>query len=295
MLRRTLILASILLLTYVMPLLASATTEPAIAAATAPADLQALLAAAAKDPAQIPALVTQGSAEIARLATTDAKKAAELGDALEPFCKRLFFSAETIPGSDVLGVTTHTVEKGELPSVIAKHFHISAGMLAYLNEGFDEKKMRVGQKLRVLDLSDKSVHVEVRKSVYRMFLWRTLPGGKTPILLACMPVGLGAASSPTPEGSTTILKRVRDPEWTDPDTKQVIPASSPKNILGGYWIALDANTLGTTGIGFHGFTGDAPKNWIEQPASHGCVRMLQPDIDRVFHLALEGTPVAITK
>ena len=281
MLRRTLILSALLLLSSLQPLFA--------------ADLQALLAAAAKDPAQIPALVTQGSAEVARLVTSDEKKAAELGDALEPYCKRLFFGSETIVGSEALGVTTHTVEKGELPSVIAKHFHISAGMLAYLNEGFDEKKMRVGQKLRVLDLSDKSVHVEVRKSVYRMFLWRTLPGGKSPILVACMPVGLGAASSPTPEGTTSILKRVRDPQWTDPDTKQVIPASSPKNILGGYWIALDATTLGTDGIGFHGFTGDAPKNWIEQPASHGCVRMLQPDIDRVFHVCLDGTPVVIAK
>lgn len=281
MLRRTLILSAILLLSSLQPLFA--------------ADVQALLAAAAKDPAQIVALVTQGSAEVARLAASDEKKAAELGDALEPFCKRLFFSTEVIPGCEALGVTTHVVEKGELPSVIAKHMHTSAGMLAYLNEGFDEKKMRVGAKLRVLDLSDKSLHVEVKKGVYRMFLWRTQPGGKAPILVACMPVGLGAKETPTPEGSTTILKRVRDPQWTDPDSKQVIPASDPKNILGGYWIALDANTLGTTGIGFHGFTGDAPKNWIEQPASHGCVRMLQPDIDRVFHACLDGTPVAITK
>ena len=281
MLRRTLILAVTLLASPLAPLFA--------------ADLQPLLAAAAKDPAQIPALILQGSAEVARLSSSDPRKAAELGDALEPFCKRLFFSAEVIPGSEAFGVTTHKVEKGELPSTIAKRLRTSAGMLSYLNEGFDERRMRIDQKLRVLDLSDKSLHVEVRKSVYRALLWRTQPGGKAPILLACMPVGLGAKETPTPEGSTTILKRVRDPEWTDPDSHQVIPASSPKNILGGYWIALDANTLGASGIGFHGFTGEAPKNWIEQPASHGCVRMLQPDIDRLFHLALEGTPVAITK
>jgi len=281
MLRRTLIFVAFLALSPLSPLFA--------------ADVQALIAAAAKDPAQIPVLVTQGSAELARLVASDPKKAAELGDALEPFCKRLFFSPEAIPGAEALGVTTHLVEKGELPSTIAKHYRTSAGLFAYLNEGFEDKKMRVGQKLRVLDLSDKSLHVEVKKGMYRMLLWRTLPGGSVPILLACMPVGLGAAASPTPEGSTTILKRVRDPQWTDPDSKQVIPASDPKNVLGGYWIALDANTLGATGIGFHGFTGEPSKDWIEQGASHGCVRMLQPDIDRVFHVALEGTAVAITK
>lgn len=261
----------------------------------APADLQQLLAGAAKDPALIPALVLQGSAEVQRLESSDPAAAARLGDALEPYLKRAFFSDETINGCEAFGVTTHVVEKGELPSTIAKRLRTSAGMLAYLNEGFDERKLRVGQKLRVLDLSDKSLHLEVKKGVYRVFLWRTQPGGSAPILLACMPVGLGAKETPTPEGSTLIKKRVRDPQWTDPDTKQVIPAGSPKNILGGYWIALDADTLGQSGIGFHGFTGDAPKNWIEQPASHGCVRMLQPDIDRLFHVALEGTPVAITK
>ena len=281
MLRRSLILVVLFALAPLSPLFA--------------ADIQALLADAAKDPAHIPALVTQGSAEVARLSASDPKKAVELGDALEPFCKRLFFSGETIPGSELLGVTTHVVVKGEFPSTIAKRYHTSSGMLAYLNEGFDEHKIRVGQKLRVLDLSDNSLHVEVKKAQYRMFLWRTLPGGSAPILLACMPVGLGAKDTPTPEGSTTILKRVRDPEWTDPDSHQVIPANNPKNILGGYWIALDANTLGKAGIGFHGFTGEPAKNWIEQGASHGCVRMLQPDIDRVFHVALEGTAVAITK
>ncbi len=283
MLRRLSLLAVLALVPLSTPLLA------------APGDVQALLAGAAKDPSLIPALVIQGSADVQRLEGSDPAKAAALGDALEPFLKRVFFSSEVINGAEAFGVTTHVVEKGELPSVIARHMHTSAGMLAYLNEGFDEKKLRVGQKLRVLDLSDKSLHVEVKKSVYRMFLWRTQAGGGPPVLIACMPVGLGAKDTPTPEGSTTIAKRVRDPQWTDPDTKQVIPAGSPKNILGGYWIALDAATLGTSGIGFHGFTGDAPKNWIEQPASHGCVRMLQPDIDRVFHLALEGTPVAITK
>jgi len=80
MLRRTLIFVAFLALSSLSPLFA--------------ADVQALLAAAAKDPAQIPALVTQGSAELARLAASDPKKAAELGDALEPFCKRIFLSSK---------------------------------------------------------------------------------------------------------------------------------------------------------------------------------------------------------
>ena len=83
MFRRSLIFVALLALAPLRPLFA--------------ADLQALIADAAKDPAHIPALVTQGSAEVARLCASDPKKAAELGDTLEPFCKRLFFSSETIP------------------------------------------------------------------------------------------------------------------------------------------------------------------------------------------------------
>lgn len=266
-----------------------------LAPAVRAADLKPLFEAAAQDPARIPALVTQGSAELARLAATDPKAATALGDALEPWCKRLFFSAEAIPGAEALGVATHVVAKGEIPARISARYRTGPGLLAYLNAGYDERRLREGQKLRVLDLSDKSLRLEVHKGTFRVLVWRHRPGTSEPLLLACMPVGLGAAASPTPEGSTLISKRVLDPVWTNPDTKKVIPASDPENVLGGYWIALDASTLGKSGIGFHGFTGEPAKDWIEQPASHGCVRMLQTDIDRVFHLALEGTPVAITK
>jgi lipoprotein-anchoring transpeptidase ErfK/SrfK len=88
---------------------------------------------------------------------------------------------------------------------------------------------------------------------------------------------------------------VLNPQWTDPVTKETFAPSDPGNVLGGYWIALDASGLGRNGIGFHGYTGAPAQDWIAKPASHGCVRMLQRDIDRLYHLALEGTPVTIAE
>jgi lipoprotein-anchoring transpeptidase ErfK/SrfK len=126
-----------------------------------------------------------------------------------------------------------------------------------------------------------------------MFVWRKAQSGGE-ILMATMSVGLGAQASPTPAGATKIEKRVLNPVWTHPETKKVIQPTDPENILGGYWIALSPDGIGKNGIGFHGYTGEPSANWIQKPASHGCVRMLQPDIDRVFHLALEGTSVALT-
>jgi lipoprotein-anchoring transpeptidase ErfK/SrfK len=193
-----------------------------------------------------------------------------------------------------LGLALHTVRPGELPGAIAARYRIGAELLSYLNQDYDERRLRVGQKLKVLDLSDRSLRLRVQKQRYRLDAWRELSGGAR-VWITSVPVGLGAPGSPTPLGSTTINKRVLDPQWTHPETKQVFAPGDPGNVLGGYWIALDAAGLGgRNGIGLHGFTGAPAADWIQQPASHGCVRLLQADIDRVFHLALEGTPVVIS-
>jgi hypothetical protein len=222
----------------------------------------------------------------------DPKEARLLSDTLEPFCHRAFFGPERLPGMESLGLVLHTVSAGEVPEKIAKRYKIGAGMLGYLNADFDPRKIREGQTLKVLDLSAGGLSVFVEKSLYRLSAWRRIDAGHR-VLVEYAPVGLGAADSPTPIGKSSIQLRARNPDWTDPVSKQVYKSGDPRNVLGGYWIALDATGLGRAGIGIHGFTGDAPANWIEQPASHGCVRMLQTDVDRFFCLALEGTPVEI--
>jgi hypothetical protein len=267
---------------------------PFLTLAASAQSLQQRFDEAARDKAAIPALIRQGSAELAALLQKDPRRAVLLADTLEPWCRRVYFSPESIPGAEQLGITTHVVQKGELPSKIAAAHRIGAGMLGYLNSGFDERKLRVGQKLKVIDLLDRSLRIEVRRDLFRMFVWRKAPDGGGELLMATMPVGLGAEKSPTPAGATKIEKRVLNPVWTHPETRKVIPHGDPENILGGYWIALSSDGIGKNGIGFHGYTGEPSANWIQKPASHGCVRMLQPDIDRVFHLALEGTSVALT-
>jgi lipoprotein-anchoring transpeptidase ErfK/SrfK len=259
-------------------------------AAIASDDLSSLFANAQKDPAAVVPLIVEASSTIP---TLDAKRAQLLGDTLEPFSRRAFFSPERLPDMERLGLVLHKVEQGENPTRIAQRYRIDAGLLGYLNKDYDERKLRAGMILKVLDLSDKSLKLVVQKSGYRLCAWRDLPNGKGRVLVAQVPVGLGANESPTPVGTTKITKRVLKPEWTNPVTKQTYADGDPNNVLGGYWIALDSEGIGKSGIGMHGYTGSAPASWIEQPASSGCVRMLQPDIDRVFHLAIEGTPVVI--
>ena len=237
------------------------------------------------------ALILGASAELAQL---DGDAFHQLADRLEPYSRRAFFSPEELPGQERLGVTLHTVQSGELPGRIARGYRIGAGLLAWLNAGYDERKLRAGQKLKVLDLSDESLQLTIDRGRYRLAAWRKLPDGSGWVLMAYIPIGVGASETATPTGRTKITKRVLDPQWTHPVTKQVFAPDDPGNLLGGYWVALDSEGIGKQGIGLHGYTGDTPEVWLEKQSSNGCLRLLQPDMDRLFHLALEGTAVTIT-
>jgi hypothetical protein len=262
----------------------------AVVRAVPASDLAPLFDAAARDPERVPELLVAASRALGAM---DGERALLLADTLEPYCRRAFFGPERWSTMGRLGLELHTVRSGELPGTIARTHGIGAGLLGYLNDGYEERRLRVGQVLKVVDLDNGDLELVVERARYRLMVWRRLPDEPGRVLMACMPVGLGAVESPTPAGRTTITKRVLDPAWTHPVTRRVHAPDDPENVLGGYWIALDERGLGKSGIGLHGFTGDAPDNWIERPASNGCVRLLQPDVDRVFHLALEGTAVAI--
>lgn len=268
---------------------------PATPASSAREHLAPFFSRANADPAGVVPLILEGTDALASLDggdESDRRDARLLADTLEPYCARAFFSPERLPGMERLGLTLHTVRSGEVPERIARRYKTGAGLFEYLNEGYDERRLREGQALKVLELSAGALEIEVKRGAYRLAVYRDLPDGGRALVMF-VPVGLGAPDSPTPLGKTSITLRARNPEWTDPVTKTVYPPGDPGNVLGGYWIALDSEGIGRKGIGLHGYTGDVAANWIEQPASHGCVRMLQRDIDRVFHLAVEGTRVTI--
>lgn len=281
--------------TFLLLLLASLSTLVPSARAedeSAPrADLDALFTQASVDDAKLVPLIEQGSAAIA--GAKDAQVARDLADRLEPFCRRAFFSPARFPGMERLGIAIHEIEPKQLPKAVGKKYRFDPHLLEALNENYDDRKLKIGQKLKVLDLSDGSLDIVVDKPRFRMFVWRRAPGGGARLLMGAWPVGLGKVSSETPTGQAVIVKRVRDPEWTHPVSKKVFPHGHPENVLGGFWMALDAGALGKSGIGFHGYTGKPAADWIEQQDSHGCVRLLQSDITLLYDIALEGTPVTL--
>lgn len=228
------------------------------------------------------------------LPKVDGATGQQLADRLEPFLRQVYFSPAAFPGGERLGLITHEVKSGEVPGAIARKYRIGAGMISALNAGFDARRVQIGAKLRVLDLSNGSLQLIVDTQRFRLAAWHRTPEDRFALAMY-VPVGLGAAESPTPLGATKIVDRVRNPDWTDPKTRKVFAHGDPGNVLGGYWIKLDEVGLGRSGIGLHGYTGAPSADWLAQGSSNGCVRMLQPDIDRVFELALEGTSVLLAR
>ena len=89
----------------------------------------------------------------------------------------------------------------------------------------------------------------------------------------------------TPTGNVKIVNKVINPAWYYDD--QVYPPGDPKNGLGSRWMGFDLK-----GYGIHG-TIEPEK--IGKPASLGCVRMRNEDVEELFDLVPIGTPVNIHK
>ena len=101
-------------------------------------------------------------------------------------------------------------------------------------------------------------------------------------VLRTFPVGVGAAESPSPEGRFQIVSRVANPTYYHPGT--VIPPGDD-NPIGPRWIGLDQK-----GYGIHGT--NQPRS-VGRAASHGCIRLRNRDVVKLFELVRVGDTVDI--
>jgi lipoprotein-anchoring transpeptidase ErfK/SrfK len=106
-------------------------------------------------------------------------------------------------------------------------------------------------------------------------------------LKASYAVAIGKPGWETPTGQFHILEMVQNPGWTNPFTQEVIPpgAESP---LGERWIAF-----WTDGQNYIGFNGTPDRQTVGQAASHGCVRMFNEDIRKLYDWVEVGTTVTV--
>lgn len=101
-------------------------------------------------------------------------------------------------------------------------------------------------------------------------------------VIATFNIAVGTPTSPSPTGEFQIVSRVKNPTYYHPGT--VIP-SGKDNPVGTRWVGLSQK-----GYGIHGT--NAPRS-IGHAASHGCIRLRNRDMERLFSMLRIGDVVEI--
>lgn len=129
--------------------------------------------------------------------------------------------------------------------------------------------------------------VVIRRGTKKLLLYRV---ARTSKLVRSFNVATGKPEFPTPIGAFTVTTKQRNPWWYPPpgsawakDLKPVPPGLG--NPLGTRWMGISSRY-----VGIHG-TPDAAS--IGYSASHGCIRMLIPEVEWLFNRIEVGTPVFI--
>jgi hypothetical protein len=102
------------------------------------------------------------------------------------------------------------------------------------------------------------------------------------VVIATFPVAVGADVTPSPTGEFKVVNRLQNPTYYHRGT--VIP-SGKTNPLGTRWLGLSQR-----GYGIHGT--NAPQS-IGRAASHGCIRLRNRDMEKLFTLVRTGDTVKI--
>jgi L,D-transpeptidase ErfK/SrfK len=195
------------------------------------------------------------------------------------------------PEGDVVGAVTHyKVKSKDTLYDIARRFDLGIVELLAANPGIDPWLPKPGVKLiipaaHVLPAGIRQ-GIVINLSALRLFYF------SDPHTVMTFPVGIGTEGWLTPTGTTTVVKKRKDPVWIPPDSirqenpdlPDEIPAG-PDNPLGGY-----ALNLGWPGYVIHGT--NRPYG-IGKRSSHGCIRLYPEDIAQLFDLVKEDTPVTI--
>jgi lipoprotein-anchoring transpeptidase ErfK/SrfK len=105
------------------------------------------------------------------------------------------------------------------------------------------------------------------------------------------PIAVGQAGLETPAGLYKIQNKAVDPAWHVPNSAwagslagTVIPGGAPNNPIKARWLGV------ADGVGVHGT--DAVGS-IGSNASHGCIRMLIADVEKLYDEVPVGTPIYI--
>jgi L,D-transpeptidase ErfK/SrfK len=208
--------------------------------------------------------------------------------------------AEVDPGSDIVGYVQKTIvgKEDTLPD-IARRFDVGYEEMLTANPEVDPWLPGVGREVVVPTqfILPAAPHegVVVNVAAMRIFYYPPHKKGEPQIVFS-HPIGIGKVGWKTPEGTTKIVSRQKDPVWVVPKSvrdehaedgeklpAQVLPG--PDNPLGQYMFRL-----GWPSYLIHGT--NKPYG-VGMRSSHGCVRLYPEDIAVFFDMIPIGTKVTV--
>ena len=123
------------------------------------------------------------------------------------------------------------------------------------------------------------------------------------VVLGQFPVAIGRPGWETPLGSFAVLEKIPNPTWQHPQRPLQIGAG-PSNPLGSRWIGFwrdcslrkswdGKQPLAKPSCAAIGFHGTPQRGSVGRAVSHGCVRLYEEDVRRLYELVDLGTPVTV--
>jgi lipoprotein-anchoring transpeptidase ErfK/SrfK len=188
---------------------------------------------------------------------------------------------------DAAGVDTIPGVEGLAVSASRLHRQIGAAITSTTaSRTFVAKTRHTQPKVTTADLQRKyDTVIVVNRSQFRLRLYKALKPTQT------YGIAVGQVGLETPAGQYTIANKAINPAWHVPDSPwagelagKVIPGDDPTNPIKARWLGI------FDGVGIHGTSDDAS---IGHNASHGCIRMHIPDVERLYDEVPVGSAVYI--
>ena len=194
-------------------------------------------------------------------------------------------------GSSVGEIQYYIAGKDDTFNSISRAFNVGYVELISANPNVDPWLPKVGTKIVIpaLQLLPEAPQSGIVINLADMRLYHFRNAGQPP---ETYPIGIGREGLKTPQGSTTVVRKAKDPTWSPTPRmrkeKPELPATvgpGPDNPLGNR-----AMYLGWAQYLIHGTN---KPSGIGRRTSSGCIRMFPEDVQYLFELVPVGSPVTV--
>ena len=189
--------------------------------------------------------------------------------------------------------TAYNIQPGDRPVRFAYKFDTTWEFIARVNGIKDARRLRQGQTLKIIK---GPFHAVVSKTTFMVDLYLGSPGDKGSLYVRSFPCGLGRSGS-TPTGTWMLQPagKLKNPKWWGTGDEPAKEADDPQNPLGEFWMGLvgtDGDALGKEGFGIHG---TIDPDSIGKEMSHGCIRLVNDNVERLYEVLIDGKSTVIVK